>query len=132
GRCLKQQRDGTNVVLRVVAEADGGGEPRILKRAREVRVGLAQDEREDVGRVGRCVVLAYRGPVPADLYDDVANWLRDDPRLAFGEGRVLDERELYERVFRAPWPTAEEFFDLLEHVRRRHVARDHDGRVVRH
>ena len=42
--------------------------------------------------------------------------LGDDGRLALGERRVLDERELVERVALAPLPVAEELLDDAERL----------------
>ena len=52
--------------------------------------------------------------------------------LALRERRVLDEREVRERLPLAPLPLAEQLLDDAERLGRHHVAGDDDGRVVRH
>jgi len=86
--------------LGVVTEADACRQSRIDHRTLEPRIGLPKDERENVGGIGRGIVLADRRSLPAKLDKNVLNGLVDDNALAPGKRRVVDKWEFDKRVIR--------------------------------
>src|SRR5207245_6548188 len=95
---LKDDVDRSDISLRVVTDCDAVNQSCVDQVSLKSGIGLLHDERKSIGRISRGVILTDRWTLPADLDQNVRDWLLDNVSFALGQRWVFDQRELRERI----------------------------------
>ena len=128
-RGLTRHRDRTDVIERVVVDADALPEARFHETLLKARRRLVEHVGIDIGRERRGLIRTRAGAVPLDLDGDRIHGLFDDHTTTFAQWLDRRDRRALERVLTAR-PVAERALGRREDPFRVDVAGHDERRVV--